>query len=338
MTASDVQAQLGISGIVDEEVDRLRRRASQEFRASSTTELHARPVGSAGKLLRPRILFLCALHGLETSGTVDWSIARTAALAVEMAHVGTLYHDDIVDRSDVRRGQAAVHRRWGVRVASLGGAHLLTHANSLVARLPEPLPGWWARAALDVSAGQLQEMESAGDLSISVDAYIATVRRKTGALFEFAAKCGAYAGGIDDLNAFAALGSSLGTAYQLCDDSRDFELAQPAARARATDVRNRFYSLPIQLAVRSTAPEASELRLMLENDGRPLCEDNANRVLELVLAADGFGQAAKVAAAQREPVMTALRRLPPSAAASQLADMVTSFFESTPGDLLARSQ
>ena len=104
-----------------------------------------------GKLLRPRLVLLSAAHGTEKSRKVDWEVARRAALAIELAHVGTLYHDDLVDRSPSRRGIPAVHRRVGARMAAVGGAHLLMLANRIASQLPDTLARSWGNAALRVA-------------------------------------------------------------------------------------------------------------------------------------------------------------------------------------------
>ncbi len=314
---------------VSDELENVRRLVTGEFSASRLAGVHGLPVGTSGKLLRPQVLFLCALHASRNSAATDWDSARRAALAIEIAHVGTLYHDDIVDRSDIRRESPSTHRKWGVRVASVGGAHLLVHANALFAALPDPLPVWWGRTSLDVSAGQLQEMETAGDLSVSVTSYIAMARRKTGALFELAAKCGAWCGGARNVNAFGEIGSHLGTAYQLCDDLLDFVQFDPRARPSATDLRNRFYSLPIQLAARSGTPEGQELTGILEDDGRPLPLERSRRVVELAISAGGFHKAERIAASERQEFLKAIDRLPASGPLSNLTHLMDTFFQTT---------
>src|SRR5215475_9279561 len=88
-------------------------------------------LASSGKLLRSRVLFLTAAYGGEGGHTVDYEGARNAALAIELAHNGGLYHDDLVDRSPYRRGLSAVHERFGPRGAAIGGAQLIAVANAL---------------------------------------------------------------------------------------------------------------------------------------------------------------------------------------------------------------
>ncbi len=319
----------GMEGPLEGELQELRGISRSLFSGCRTADLHSGVLEATGKLLRPRVLFLCALHAGDLGRTVEWEQARSAALAIELAHVGTLYHDDIVDRSDMRRDVPSIHREWGVRSATVGGTHLLMEANALVAGLDDPVPQWWGKAALDVSAGQIQEMELAGDLSIPVETFVAMVRRKTGALFRLAAKCGAWSGGVSEIGVFAAAGSHMGAAFQLYDDLNDFADESPVARSRSTDLRNRTYSLPIQLAARSGTPQATELRSLLVDDGKPLSQESASRAVVLATEAGGFEQALDVAHTEAQACRDCLERLPDTRSLRALKALVDAFFEPT---------
>lgn len=229
---------------IAEHLAQLGEQAAGMLEKGAAAGIHQETLARGGKLLRPRIVLLIVAHAEERGARPDWACARRAALAIELAHVGTLYHDDLVDRSTTRRGVPAVHVRLGGRAASLGGAHLLTLANALAAGLPGSLPRHWGRAALHVADGQVRETERAGDPRASMADYHRVARRKTASLFELAARFGAEIGYLTASDAWAMLrfGTQYGLAFQLADDLDDFVTEAEFHRRAANDLRERLYT------------------------------------------------------------------------------------------------
>ena len=285
-----------------------------------TDAIHGSIFEPGGKLLRPRLLLLSA-----SAGEPDWGRARRAALAIELLHTGTLYHDDVVDRSAERRGQPAVHRRLGEPAAAFGGAHLLCLGNLLAAEFPDPVARWWGRAMLDVAEGQLRETEHAGSLDLSPAAYERIARRKTATLFELAARIGAYLAGRPpaEQDAFRRFGADLGVAFQLLDDLDDFATQPGVHRPPATDVRERIYTLPVLFACAREDAKGRRLRVLLRDDGRPLAAPALAEACRLLAETGAFAAAAERARWYLDRAHGSLVALPASAARDALAALTS---------------
>ncbi len=311
--------------IIEVQLDRVRHESQALFNGHATEALHHAILEISGKLLRPRLLLLAAGYGIESaSGTeqdaYDWSHARQAALAIEVAHVGTLYHDDIVDCSSSRRGIPSVHQRYGEKIAALGGAQLLMIADSLMNELPGPLAKAWGRAALRVADGQLRETERTGLFDLEKSTYLKITRLKTATLFELAADLGARIGKVpaDEQNHLIRVGRNLGISFQLIDDLHDF-VADPAAhRPSGNDLRERVYTLPVLIAAKNQDSAGNRLRQLLRDDGRPMSPRAEAEVRGLLLGNGAFDRAAEIAVEYRDMAIAAVRCLSPGHSRSEL--------------------
>lgn len=175
-----------------------------------------------GKRLRPVMLMMAA----EAFGRDAMSVARQAA-GVEMFHNFTLVHDDVMDRSDLRRGRETVQKRWGESTAILSGDAMLTLASELIcpdedAYLRKILRVF-NRMALDVYEGQCLDMEFEMRPDVTLDEYVRMTELKTGALLGGSAQIGALLAGASDKDAQAMYeyGRHLGVAFQIQDDYLD---------------------------------------------------------------------------------------------------------------------
>ena len=311
---------------VDRQLEEVREQADDLFRRTSTEVMHRAVFHAGGKLRRPRVVFVCAAHGAALGGAPDWSLVGRAALAIELAHVGSLYHDDMVDRSPTRRGVPTVHRRLGVRAGALGGAHLFVLANALFASLPDPLPRRWGAAALRFGDGQLRDTERARTLDFEVEDYLRIARRKTGTAFELATCFGGALGGAPapEREALVSFGRRLGIAYQLFNDLDDFVTPAAQHRPPANDLRERVYTLPVLFGCARQDGVGGRLRELLRNDGRPLGENAATEVQEILLESGAFAEAIQCAIEHREAARTWLEHLARTPARELLEGLVAS--------------
>ncbi|MDE7238014.1 MAG: polyprenyl synthetase family protein, partial [Paramuribaculum sp.] len=176
-----------------------------------------------GKRLRP-VLLLAACEAV--GGDADSAVNQAAA--IEMFHNFTLLHDDVMDRADMRRGRATVHRRFDERRAILSGDTMLTMATQLLAEgcpdalLPRALRLFNA-TAIGIYEGQQLDLDFESRDDVTVDEYINMIRLKTSVLLGCACALGALMGGADDsrIRAFYRYGEALGLAFQLQDDLLD---------------------------------------------------------------------------------------------------------------------
>ena len=175
-----------------------------------------------GKRLRPTLLLL-ACHTF----CGDYSRAVSQALGIEMYHNFTLLHDDVMDKSEVRRGRPTVHRRWNESTAILSGDAMLTMANQLIVENAEDkaqlINELFNKMAMEVYEGQQYDMDFENRDDVSLDEYLEMIRLKTSVLLGAACEIGAIMGGAPPDNAarLRNMAINMGIAFQLQDDYLD---------------------------------------------------------------------------------------------------------------------
>ncbi|UXY32433.1 polyprenyl synthetase family protein [Streptomyces sp. HUAS TT20] len=201
-----------------------------------------------GKRIRPQLLFLCA-----SLGEADEELLVHAAAAIELLHVGSLLHDDVMDGAATRRGAPSVNALWGNAYAATTGTHVLSCAMAELAHLPPDTVAAVAEAAFTVCSGQLRETEHVYDTELAADEHLEIIRMKTATLFGLPCRLGAELAGCDPdhVDALFRFGQQLGIAFQLTDDLLDLvgdaaDLGKPTG----TDLRAGVFSYAVLLALR----------------------------------------------------------------------------------------
>jgi geranylgeranyl pyrophosphate synthase len=214
-------------------------------------------IKAGGKRLRPALVLVTSRAGAAGREETD-----RAAAAVELLHLASLYHDDVIDETDIRRGVPSVHSRWGNEVAILAGDFLFACGSLLGARAGAEVPAILARALADVCEGQIAETERVGDPSRSTGQYVETIKRKTAALFRAACELGVVTSGADASlrQPLAAYGENLGLAFQMVDDLLDF-VGDPRVTGKTlgTDLKEGIFTLPVLIASERDPALAAEL-------------------------------------------------------------------------------
>lgn len=206
----------------------------------------------AGKQFRPLFLLLCA----EAAGG-DWRQALPAAAAVELVHNFSLIHDDIEDRSPLRRGRPTLWSIWGEASAINAGDAMFALAHRALLRLAEcgvssarvlRAVEMFEETNLELTRGQHSDMAFESRPEVSVEEYLEMVRGKTAALISLCARLGAWVAGCGDerVAQFAELGLSLGMAFQVRDDILGiWGEPEVTGKSAATDIVSRKKSLPV---------------------------------------------------------------------------------------------
>jgi octaprenyl-diphosphate synthase len=224
-------------------------------------------VSSRGKRLRPLVTLLSGgASGGITKGHVD------LAVIIELIHLATLVHDDVMDEAETRRSQPTVNARWGNALSVLLGDCLFAHALNLSTYFEDAdISRGIARAAREVCSGEIIQTQRRFDLQLSVDDYVRIVRMKTGALFSAASEFAGLLNEADEavVAALRKFGSDFGTAYQIYDDCLDIAGDEEATgKTLGTDLRHGKLTLPI-LAMMQNASEFERARCCsLLLDGR----------------------------------------------------------------------
>lgn len=239
-----------------------------------------------GKRLRPALVLLAA-----NSAPAGERSLRAAA-AVEIIHVASLHHDDVMDRAELRRGAEAVSRRWGNAKATLSGIMLYARAHRALEPLGEEALGLAASASTRLCAGQLRESENAFNQALSLEEHLTVLDEKTATLFELAVRLGALAGGIapSETEALAGFARGFGRAFQIRDDLLDWTgSANEVGKATKVDLRTGLYSLPLLLALRAGDDNSVQLEAILRK--RALSEEDVADVANLVAPSIADAQA-----------------------------------------------
>lgn len=288
-----------------------------EIAGASKHPLVAEPsthlIKAGGKRLRPALVLLTAHAGEAACRSTD-----LAAAAIELVHLATLYHDDVLDETDVRRGVPTAHSKWGTEVAVLAGDYLFACGSALGADAGGEVPGILARAIADVCEGQIVETSAVGDPRRAVEGYLETIDKKTGALFRAACDLGASTSGTSSeaRAALVAYGEHLGRAFQMVDDLLDLiGDAEITGKVPGTDLKEGVYTLAVLLACQRDESLAARL---LEG-GREL--DTVLPVLEATGALEDARSEARRAA---EDAAACLERLPQGPWRAALEDLAQS--------------
>lgn len=203
-------------------------------------------IKAGGKRLRPLLVMLTSRAGESGRTSTD-----LAAAAVELVHLATLYHDDVIDETEVRRGVPTAHSKWGTEVAVLAGDYLFACGCGLGADAGGEVPGILARAIAEVCEGQIIETGALDDPRRPVADHLGTISLKTGALFKAACELGCATSGADPevRAALKEYGEHLGLAFQMVDDLIDL-VGNPdvTGKTPGTDLREGVFTLAVLYA------------------------------------------------------------------------------------------
>lgn len=258
---------------------------------------------AGGKRIRPAIVLLCSLLG---SGPND-EIRLTAA-AIEMTHLATLYHDDVIDEADLRRGVPSANEKWGNTVAILAGDYLFARASAVAAEVGGEVPHVLSAAISEVIQGQVRELERTFDPRRTKEHYFATIQEKTASLLEASARLGVGLAECDQqvVGAIGGFAAAFGLAFQIADDLLDLSAQrEDLGKPPGTDLRDGVYTLPVILAV----DKEPSLAAML---GRP--DADLALVTEKVVSSGAFREAVDEASRHSGEAAAALASLPDSPA------------------------
>ncbi len=221
-------------------------------------------VDAGGKRIRPVLVLLAAQLGDHTKQEVI-----DAAVVVELTHLATLYHDDVMDEAPTRRGVPTAHTRWGNSVAILTGDLLFARASKVGVNLGTRALELQAETFERLCIGQLHETVGPQDGEDETAHYIRVLADKTGSLIAASAQMGAIFADAPAsvLAPLAAYGEKIGVAFQLIDDVIDISAEGPSGKTPGTDLRAGVPTLPVLLLRQEAAHDASAAALLARIDG-----------------------------------------------------------------------
>ena len=310
----------GLSEAVDNGLsqveDLLHREVHSNYQFVTETSLHL--IEAGGKRFRPLFTLLSGHIGPRG----DAREVVTAAVVVELVHLATLYHDDVMDSATMRRGAESANSRWDNSVAILTGDYLFAHASRLVADLGPDAVRIIADTFAALVTGQMRETRGPRPDEDPVQHYLAVAAEKTGSLIATAGRYGGMFAGCTpgEVAALRRFGEIIGSAFQVSDDVIDIASPEESSgKTPGTDLREGVPTLPMLYAVQEGGPSATRLRELL---AAPLT-DNAlvDEALGLLRGGDGIARARQTLGEQAALARDELALLPDCPARDALASL-----------------
>jgi geranylgeranyl pyrophosphate synthase len=283
-------------------------------------------LSSGGKYLRPALTLLMGGATRSTPDAPAYPQALIESAAVtEMIHVATLLHDDVIDRSDLRRGKKTVRAEWGDKIAVLSGDYLLAQASVKLAALEIPrLVAIFAHVLADLCDGEVEQMRAsygiatASDMESQWDSYYRKTLRKTASLFS----AGCESAGVihqlpeERIQALKSYGKNLGIAFQIMDDLLDYTATESdLGKPVLDDLRNGLMNAPILLALQSstlTDEERKTLNEAVESLFQNPDPATIQTIQALMERCDAIGETRRLAQKHIDEAKAVLDFLPPS--------------------------
>ncbi len=255
------------------------------------TELTSHLIVAGGKRIRP---VLSVIAG-QVDGRPASEDSIQGGIACELVHLGSLYHDDVMDEAPTRRGVETVNAKWGNLQAILAGDFLLSRASEIAASLGTEVAGLLARTIGWLCEGQIEELRHTYDPTRTEESYLRSIHGKTASLYSTATRIGGIVAGLDreHIDTLTAFGSNYGMIFQIVDDvlditATDEQLGKPAGH----DLEEGVYTLPVLRTIGAGDAAGEELAALL---GRPLEGAERGRALEIVRTGGGIERAVAVA-------------------------------------------
>ena len=284
-------------------------------------------ISAGGKRVRPGFSITSAAAESSEFAPAEHDVIM-GAVAVELVHQGSLYHDDVIDSATTRRTVETVNSKWGNHQAILAGDFLLGRASEIAASLGTEVAGLLANTISQLCDGQIRELQYLYDVSRTERSYLKSIDGKTASLLAAACRIGGIVGGLDRANIdhLTTFGRSYGLAFQMVDDildltATDEELGKPAGN----DLIEGVYTLPV---IRALAHDGvgPQLRTVL---GRPIDTTARDAARELIVAGGVLAGAHATAREHADQATAALLTMADSAggmalhsAADHLVDRV----------------
>jgi heptaprenyl diphosphate synthase len=263
---------------------------------------------AGGKRFRPLLALLAAEFGdPEDHRPVE------AGVAVELIHLGSLYHDDVIDEAETRRGATSANANWTNTVAILAGDFLMARASEVAAtHLSQESVRLLAATYAELVEGQTRELQLTDDLSHSLDDYRQVIAGKTASLIRTSARLGAMAADADDsaVEALSTWAWEVGMVFQIADDALDLVADEETiGKPAGSDIREGTFTGPVLRAV--AGPDGERVREIL-GQGRPYSDEGVAEVIALVRAGGHVDAALENATARLATADAALAELPES--------------------------
>jgi heptaprenyl diphosphate synthase len=243
------------------------------------------------------------------------------SVSIELVHLATLYHDDVIDEADARRGAPSANMRWDNTVAILTGDYLFARASEISTDLGTDVCRLLARTIAVLCDGQIREVDSASSVDQEVSNYLEIIGRKTASLIATSCRLGGMLSDATDehIDVIEEFGDALGMAYQLSDDIMDITSSQmELGKEPGQDLKEGVYTLPVLHALAHDEHREELARILAHGspDGEML-----DRALEIVRSGGSIGAAREAVTAEVVRATSLVERLPQGPATHALEQL-----------------
>lgn len=319
---------LTIYGHIQDELEAVEEKLSAVGRQATVSdpsllmELLGHVLEAPGKRTRPAITILASKFHPH-----DHDLPVIMAAAVELLHIATLIHDDLVDNSPMRRGKATVSSKWGENVAVLLGDYVFATSATLVCDTKNVrVIRRFSETIMELSSGELSEISAAYNWNIPRESYWQRIYNKTASLFSTAAESGAILSGAPEslVQSLKSYGYNLGMAFQIVDDILDFqgteaEIGKPVGN----DLLQGTITLPTILLM-ERYPDDNPVKNLFQNVEH---DGNLKQAIDMIQNSDIIPQSYAIAADLCHQATQALEHLPDSAYKRSLVDLAAYVME-----------
>lgn len=261
---------------------------------------------AGGKRIRPVFVLLAAKFG-----NYDLEEIKKAAVSLELIHMATLVHDDVIDDSSLRRGQRTVKAQWDNRVAMYTGDYIFARALEYISHLNKPKAHLvLSKAMVEMSIGEIEQIKDQYNLDQSIKKYFLRIKRKTAILISVSCELGALAADVSekDVQLLRRFGHYVGMMFQITDDILDFtgtekQLGKPAGG----DLKQGNVTLPVLLAMKDT-----KVQSMITNyfNGNIENEKMLHEIIGIVRSNHAIEQAREISDQYLKKALNVLDELP----------------------------
>jgi heptaprenyl diphosphate synthase len=283
-------------------------------------------IAAGGKRLRPMLALAAATRGERSASQED----LLGSVSVELVHLASLYHDDVIDEATMRRGTDSVNSRFGNLMAIVGGDYLLARSAEIAASLGTEVAGLLATTLGRLCQGQVSEVKTVFSVERTTEQYLEAIAGKTAALMATSCRIGALTGRAsrDEVESLTEFGRNFGMVFQLRDDILDVvatngELGKPAGQ----DLAEGVYTLPVlhALADPGIGPELAALL------GQPLALPERDKARAMVASSTGIDATLAVGRQFAAKANDALAGVGSSELGTALGALTESLLEDLPG-------
>ncbi|MFC5467769.1 polyprenyl synthetase family protein [Cohnella suwonensis] len=297
--------------------DEMARTVTSDLPILSETSLHLLKAG--GKRIRPVVVLLSGKFGNYSLETL-----KKVAVPLELIHMATLVHDDVIDDADTRRGQLTVKSKWDNRIAMYTGDYIYAKALTVVTELDKPrIHQILSGSMVQMCIGEMEQIRDFFNVDQSIRNYLRRIRRKTALLIAISCRLGAMATDAPARvsNTLYTFGYNVGMAFQITDDLLDICGTEKAiGKPPGSDLRQGNISLPVLFALQDPAIRDTlldEIKRIRAQEGQAV----SSAAVKLVRSSQGIGMAEKLADRYIAKALKALETLPDIPAKRNLADI-----------------